>query len=111
MQKKEFFIGIYLPFLYTFLNFILGRKFPYYNGLTFYNAKKLKKINIIFNSHIFQVEIWIKLITKGLLSKVKFVELRHKEKTQISTAFRLKNATKVTFSFFYLIIYYILLRF
>ena len=54
--------------------------------------------------------VWIKLITRGLLSRVKFVELRHKEKTQISTAFRFKNATKVTFSFFYLIIYYILLR-
>ena len=110
-KERVFYRYLFTSFYTPLLNLILGRNFPYYNGLTFYNAKKLKKINIIFNSHIFQVEIWIKLITGGLLSKVKFVELRHKEKTQISTAFRFKNATKVTFSFFYLIIYYTLLSF
>ena len=105
-KERVFYRYLFTSFYTPLLNLILSKDFPYYNGLTFYNTNKLKKIDIIFNSHVFQVEIWIKLITKKLLSNVKFVELRHKEKTQISSAFRFKNATKVTFSFIFLVIYY-----
>lgn len=110
-KDRVFYRYLFTKFYTGILNFILNKNYPYYNGLTIYNSNKLKKINIFFNSHIFQVEIWVKLISKNLLKKTKFVVLRHREKTQVSTAFKFKNASKVTFSFFYLLFYYLISNF
>ncbi len=99
---RYIFTSLYTPLL----NFIFNLNFPYYNGLTIYKTNILKKIDIKFNSHIFQVEIWIKLKLNNLLSNVKFVKLKNQEKKQISQAFKLKNSIKVTLSFFYLVFYY-----
>ncbi len=105
-NERVFYRYIFTSTYTPLLNLIFGLNFPYYNGLTIFKTSILKKINIKFNSHIFQVEIWSKLKLKNLLSEVKFVKLRNREKTQISQAFKFKNATKVTLSFFYVIFYY-----
>ena len=110
-KDRVFYRYLFTSFYTPVLNLILNRNFRYFNGLTFYNTKKLKKINIFFNSHIFQVEIWFKLIIKNYLNNVKFVQLRCREKTQKSNAFKFKNAVKVTSSFFCLVLYYYISKF
>ncbi len=109
--KDRVFYRYIFTMTYTpLLNLLFGLKFPYYNGLTIFKTSLLKKINIKFDSHIFQVEIWCKLKLQNLLSDVKFVQLRNREKTQISQAFRLKNSIKVTLSFFYIITYFWIIK-
>ena len=103
-NERVFYRYVFTSAYTPILNRIFNLNFPYYNGLTIFRTSILKKINIKFNSHIFQVEIWSKLKSQNLLSEVKFVQLRNREKTQISQAFKLKNATKVTLSFFYVIL-------
>ena len=102
-NERVFYRYVFTSMYTPLLNTIFNLNFPYYNGLTIFRTSVLKKINIKFNSHIFQVEIWSKLKSQNLLSEVKFVKLRNREKRQISQAFKLKNATKVTLSFFYVI--------
>jgi glycosyltransferase involved in cell wall biosynthesis len=102
-NERIFYRYVFTSTYTPLLNAIFNLNFPYYNGLTIFKTSILKKVNIKFNSHIFQVEIWSKLKLQNLLSEVKFVQLRNREKTQISQAFKLKNATKVTLSFFYVI--------
>ncbi len=110
-NERVFYRYIFTLMYTPLLNVIFGLNFPYYNGLTIFKTSLLKKINITFNSHIFQVEIWSKLKLQNLLSEVKFVQLRNREKTQISQAFRLKNSVKVFLSFFYVVIHYWIIKF
>tara|TARA_B110000003_G_C16653660_1_gene535422 strand:+ start:5688 stop:6404 length:717 start_codon:yes stop_codon:yes gene_type:complete len=105
-NERTFYRYIFTSTYTPLLNLIFGLNFPYYNGLTIFKTSILKKIDIKFNSHIFQVEIWSKLKLQNLLTEVNFVKLKNREKTQISQAFKLKNSIKVTFSFFYIIFYY-----
>lgn len=105
-NERVFYRYIFTSCYTPLLNFLFNLDFPYYNGLTIYKTNILKKIEIKFNSHIFQVEIWIKLKLNNLLSEVNFVQLKNQERKQVSQAFKVKNSLKVTLSFFYLVFYY-----
>ena len=103
---RRFFTSFYTPLL----NLIFGLKLPYYNGLTIFRTDILKKIDIKFDSHIFQVEIWCKIKILKIKPHIKFVKLRNREEGQVSEAFRFKNSIKVLFCFLYLTLYSLLYR-
>ena len=104
-NKRAFYRKIFTSFYTPLLNLIFGLKLPYYNGLTIFRSDILKQIEIKFNSHIFQVEIWCKIKILKIKPLVKFVQLRNREEGQISEAFRFKNSVKVFYCFLYLTFY------
>ena len=101
-KDRTFFRKLFTSFYTPLLNLIFGLKLPYYNGLTIFRTDILRKIDIKFNSHIFQVEIWCKIKLLNIKPLIKFVQLRNREEGQISEAFKIKNSVKVLYCFLYL---------
>jgi glycosyltransferase involved in cell wall biosynthesis len=104
-NKRTFYRRFFTSFYTPLLNLIFGLKLPYYNGLTIFRTDILKQIDIKFDSHIFQVEIWCKIKILKIKPLIKFVQLRNREEGQVSEAFRFKNSMKVLYCFLYLTFY------
>ncbi len=89
--------GVLRNFLSSFftkiLNFFFNLNLKYYNGATFYELKKLKKVFIGSNGFFFNAEILIKLIK---IENIKFIE----KPIMMKTRFKGKsNAIKLSVLF------------
>tara|TARA_B100000795_G_C22756582_1_gene421770 strand:- start:729 stop:1430 length:702 start_codon:yes stop_codon:yes gene_type:complete len=104
-NKRTFYRRFFTSFYTPLLNLIFDLKLPYYNGLTIFRTDILKQIDIKFDSHIFQVEIWCKIKSLKIKPLIKFVQLRNREEGQVSEAFRFNNSIKVLYCFLYLAFY------
>jgi len=92
---RNIFTLVYTPFL----NLIYGTNFPYFNGLTLYKTKDLKKIKFNNSSFSYQIEIFVYLFHKNK-PKIKIVPTILKDRKKGSKAFKLKNSVLVVVSIF-----------
>jgi len=92
---RNIFTLVYTPFL----NLIYGTNFPYFNGLTLYKTKDLKKIKFNNSSFSYQIEIFVYLFHKNK-PKIKVVPTILKDRKKGSKAFKLKNSVLVVVSIF-----------
>ena len=92
---RNFFTIIYTPFL----NFLFGTNFPYFNGLTVYKVRDLKKLKFTNYSFSYQIEIFVYLFHKYKL-KTKIIPTILKDRKKGSKAFRIKNSVLVVVSIF-----------
>lgn len=98
-SKRSLFRNLFTLTYTPFLNFIYGTNLPYFNGLTLYKTKYLKKLNIKNSSFSYQIEIFIYLFYKYKL-KIKIVPTILKDRKKGSKAFTLKNSFLVVISIF-----------
>ena len=99
----------YLRNLFTltytpFLNFLYGTSLPYFNGLTLYKTKDLKKLNFKNSSFSYQIEIFVYLFYK-YKPEFKIVPTILHDRKVGSKAFRLKNSILVVISIIKIFIY------
>ena len=92
---RNMFTLVYTPFL----NLIYGTNFPYFNGLTLYKTKDLKKLKFNNSSFSYQIEIFVYLFYKHKI-KIKVVPTILKDRKKGSKAFKLKNSILVVVSIF-----------
>jgi len=92
---RNIFTLVYTPFL----NLIYGTNFLYFNGLTLYKTKDLKKIKFNNSSFSYQIEIFVYLFHKNK-PKIKVVPTILKDRKKGSKAFKLKNSVLVVVSIF-----------
>jgi|TARA_B110000881_G_scaffold221387_1_gene250649 glycosyltransferase involved in cell wall biosynthesis len=92
---RNIFTLVYTPFL----NFIYGTNFPYFNGLTLYKTKDLKKMKFTNSSFSYQIEIFVYLFYK-YKTRIKIVPTILKDRKKGSKAFKLKNSFLVIVSIF-----------
>ena len=90
---RRLFTSTYTPLL----NLIYGTNFTYFNGLTIYKTRDLKKLKIKNYSFSYQIEIFVYLFYKHKL-KIKFVPTIVKDRIKGSNAFKLKNSFLVAVS-------------
>jgi len=95
--ERSIFRNIFTLAYTPFLNLIYGTSFPYFNGLTLYKTRDLKKIKFRNSSFSYQIEIFVYLFHKYKL-KIKIVPTILKDRKKGSKAFRLKNSILVVFS-------------
>ena len=106
---RNLFTLIYTPFL----NLIYGTDFPYFNGITLYRSRLLKKLNFSNTSFSYQIEIFVFLYHRYNL-KLKIIPTILKDRKKGSKAFRMKNSFIVIFSILKILIksiYYRILNF
>ena len=92
---RNIFTLVYTPFL----NLIYGTNFPYFNGLTLYKTKDLKKIKFNNSSFSYQIEIFVYLFHRHKL-KIKVIPTILKDRKKGSKAFKIKNSFLVIVSIF-----------
>ena len=96
-SKQNFIRHLFTTFYTPLLNFIYGTNFPYFNGLTLYKTKYLKKIKFKNPSFSFQIEIFVYLFHKYNL-KIKIVPTIIKDRVSGSKAFKFKNSASVLYN-------------
>ena len=97
---RNLFTLTYTPFL----NFLYGTSLPYFNGLTLYKTKDLKKLNFKNSSFSYQIEIFVYLFYK-YKPEFKIVPTILHDRKVGSKAFRLKNSILVVISIIKIFIY------
>ena len=90
---RYIFTLIYTPIL----NFLYGTNFPYFNGLTLYKTKDLKKIKFRNSSFSYQIEIFVYLFHM-CKPKIKIIPTILKDRKKNSKAFKFKNSFLVIVS-------------
>lgn len=111
--ERSIFRNIFTLMYTPFLNFIYGTNFPYFNGITLYKTKELKKIKFKNFSFSYQIEIFVYLFYKHNL-KIKIIPTLLKDRKAGSKAFKLKNSIFVMIyiiRIFFKSLYYRLLNF
>ena len=97
--QRSFFRNLFTLFYTPFLNLIYGTSFPYFNGITLYNNKLLKKLDLSNSSFSYQIEIFVFLYHRYNL-KIKIIPTILKDRKKGSKAFRIKNSFMVLISIF-----------
>jgi glycosyltransferase involved in cell wall biosynthesis len=87
---RKIFTQLYTPLL----NIIYGINLPYYNGLTLFKSKLLKKLKIKNKSFSYQIEIFVKLFHTNKI-KMNIIPTMLNDRKKGSKAFRFKNAIQV----------------
>ena len=95
--QRSFFRNLFTLFYTPLLNLLYGTNFPYFNGITLYRSKLLKKLKFKNSSFSYQIEIFIYLFYKYEL-KIKIIPTILKDRKKGSKAFRLKNSILVIIS-------------
>lgn len=95
--QRSFFRNLFTLIYTPFLNFIYGTTFPYFNGITLYKNKLLKKLDLSNSSFSYQIEIFVFLYHKYNL-KIKILPTILKDRKKGSKAFRIKNSFLVLIS-------------
>tara|TARA_B110000305_G_C19438623_1_gene640477 strand:- start:1012 stop:1737 length:726 start_codon:yes stop_codon:yes gene_type:complete len=95
--ERSFFRNIFTLFYTPLLNLLYGTNFPYFNGITLYKNKLLKRLKLKNSSFSYQIEIFVYLFYKYKL-KIKIIPTILKDRKKGSKAFRLKNSILVIIS-------------
>ena len=102
---RKVFTKLYTPLL----NIMYGISLPYYNGLTLFKTKLVKKLKINNKSFSFQIEIFVKLFHTIRIKK-KIIQILLHDRGKGSKAFRIKNSVQVLFSIIRIFIMSLFLR-
>ncbi len=111
--ERSFFRNLFTLIYTPFLNLIYGTAFPYFNGITLYRSRLLKKLDFKNSSFSYQIEIFVFLYHRYNL-KIKIIPTILKDRKKGSKAFRVKNSFIVIVSvikIFIKSIYYRMLNF
>ena len=95
--QRSFFRNLFTVIYTPCLNFIYGTSFPYFNGITLYKNKLLKKLDLSNSSFSYQIEIFVFLYHRYNL-KIKIIPTILKDRKKGSKAFRIKNSFLVLIS-------------
>jgi len=95
-SQRSFLRNLFTKTYTPFLNFIFGTNFKYFNGITLYNKKNLKKIKLNNNSFSYQIEIFVFLFYQKKF-RYKIIPTILNDRKKGSKAFKLKNSILVIF--------------
>lgn len=109
-SQRSFLRNLFTKTYTPFLNFIFGTNFKYFNGITLYNKKKLKKIKLNNNSFSYQIEIFVFLFYQKKF-RYKIIPTILNDRKKGSKAFKLKNSILVIFFILKIFLKSILYRF
>jgi glycosyltransferase involved in cell wall biosynthesis len=102
---RKIFTSLYTPLL----NILYGINLPYYNGITLFKSRLLKKIKINNKSFSYQIEIFVKLMHSHNIKKI-IIPTTLSDRRKGSKAFRFKNSVQVLISIINIFAVSLLLR-
>jgi len=95
--KRNIFRRAFTKAYTPFLNFIFGTDFIYFNGITLYKTRDLKKLKIKNNNFSFQIDIFVYFFYMSKL-KFKIIPTLVYDRKKGTNAFKLKNSFLVVIS-------------